>query len=83
MEKNQNTPLFPIASWQIGFIPSLGIISFCPNFLTNLSQKPDEANQGRYYALTPLQAQALIQDLKAQVQKAENAEPLYSPNQKH
>ena len=83
MKKEDDIPLFPVASWQLGPVPSLGIVTFRPNFLTNLSQRPDEANEGRYYALTPVQVQGLIQDLSAALEKLQKAEFQPVPGHKH
>lgn len=63
MKNDNEIPLFPVASWQIGPIPRLELITFKPNFLTHLSQRPHEANEGRHYALTPKQARLLIEEL--------------------
>ena len=56
--------IFPVANWRVGPIPSMGIITICPSFLTHSMQGPEEANPGRYYALTPIQARDLIADLQ-------------------
>jgi hypothetical protein len=83
MANKVDIPLFPVASWQLGPIPRLGLISLCPNFLTNLSQRPEEANQGRHYVLTPKQAQDLINDLTLALQNLQKSAPEAHLGQKH
>lgn len=73
MSENE-IPLFPVASWKIGPVYIHGLIAFCPDFLDGPGQNPDEAHQGRHYALTPVQVRALISDLQKQLQKLEKSE---------
>lgn len=57
-------PLFPVAGWTVGPIPRLGLATIKFDFLTNTLQSPDQANEGRHYALTPLQLRELIEKMQ-------------------
>ena len=59
-------PLFPVASITTGPVPSLDLVTIRFDFLTHSMQRPEEANLGRHYALTPSQAR----ELAAQMEKA-------------
>lgn len=64
MNQNNETPLFPVAKLTIGPVPRLGIIVIRPDFLTNLSQTPEQCQPGRTYALTAEQARYLVQKIQ-------------------
>ncbi|QDQ87716.1 hypothetical protein FMZ60_09015 [Alcaligenaceae bacterium SJ-26] len=65
-------PLFPVAGWAIGPIPSYGIATIKFDFLTHPLQKVEEANEGRHYALTPAQLRELIQKMQSTLDVLEN-----------
>lgn len=83
MKKEDDIPLFPIASWQIEAMPAFNAIRLCPNFLTSPLQAIDNADKGRNYVLSPQQASYLIQDLTMALQKLQSAEFQLPPDQKH
>lgn len=70
----EQIPLFPVAAWSIGPVPSLGLITIKFDFLTNLIQDANKPNQGRHYALTSSQAQELIQKIQSALHVIETAE---------
>ncbi|MFC3336923.1 hypothetical protein [Paracandidimonas soli] len=65
--------LFPVAGWAVGPIPKLGLATIKFDFLTHPLQKPEEANEGRYYALTPAQLRELIQKMQSALERLENS----------
>lgn len=66
-----NIPLFPVAGWAIGPIPAHNAVVVKFDFLTNLMQSPEEANEGRHYLLTPQQATELAQKILEAVHRLE------------
>lgn len=64
MDDNNDMPIFPVAGWDIQSVPPLGIVTFCPSFLTKRLQPANEANPGRTYALTLSQGRELIAALQ-------------------
>jgi hypothetical protein len=65
--------LFPVAGWSVGPIPKYGIATIQFNFLTHPLQKPEEANEGRHYALTPDQLRELIQKMQSALDLLESS----------
>ena len=63
---SEEIPLFPVAGLTVGPVHAHGIVVIRPDFLSNLTQRPEEAHQGRTYALTPPQARYVVE----QIQKA-------------
>lgn len=57
-------PLFPVAQLTVGPVPRMGLVVIRPDFLTTLMQQPEEAQQGRTYALTPVQAHYLVDQIQ-------------------
>ncbi|WP_425347732.1 hypothetical protein [Spartinivicinus poritis] len=70
IRKNNETPLFPIAGWRIGPIPSKGAVMFEPHYLAKPSDTPEQARKDRPYVLTPAQAQELGEKLMEVARKA-------------
>lgn len=66
-------PLFPVAGWTVGPVPRLGVATIKFDFLTNTLQSPDQANEGRHYALTPAQLRELIQKMQSALDVLESA----------
>lgn len=83
MANEKDIPLFPISQWDIGPIPTHGLIAFRPHFLSHALQKPHEAQADRYYALTPEQCRQLVEDLQRQLARLETAGVQVPPGQKH
>lgn len=65
-------PLFPVAQLTIATVPKLGVVIIRPDFLTHMTQQPEQAQQGRSYALTPVQARYLAEQILAAVAKLES-----------
>ena len=70
-----NIPLFPVAQLTVGPVPRLGIIVIRPDFLTTLMDQPKDAQTGRTYALTPVQARYLAEQIQQALATLENAAP--------
>ncbi|WP_161800438.1 MULTISPECIES: bssS family protein [Achromobacter] len=79
----ENIPLFPVASWTAGPVPQLGLAVIKFDFLTNPMQRPEEANPGRHYALTPAQLRDLIEQMQSALQKLESGAPQGQPGPTH
>lgn len=71
----EQIPLFPVAAWSIGPVPSLGLVTIKFDFLTNLMQDSNTPNPGRHYALTPAQAQELVTKIQSALHVLENTSP--------
>lgn len=78
-----NIPLFPVAGWAIGPLPSYGAVTVKFDFLTSPMQSPQDANEGRYYALTPQQATELAHKLLEAARRLEMIEPQAPPGPQH
>ncbi len=83
MTTEANIPIHPIASWQIGPVFTHGVVTFCLNYLDHPNQKPEDANPGRYYALTPPQVLDLIADLQKALAKLEISDFQVHSEQSH
>lgn len=76
-------PLFPVAGWMVGPIPRLGLATIKFDFVTNALQRPEEANEGRHYALTPLQLRELIEKMQSALDVLESAGEQAPEGQRH
>jgi len=76
-------PLFPVAQLTVGPVPRLGLVVIRPDFLTTLMDRPQDAQQGRTYALTPLQAQHLVQQIQSALATLQNAPSQDAQGPKH
>lgn len=81
--KQNDEPAFPVATITTGPQPKLGAILIRFDFLTNLMQPTSEANPGRNYLLTPIQARYLVEKILSALPLLENAAPQETPHQKH
>lgn len=79
--KEDNIPLFPVAELTVGPVPAYGIVVIRPDFLTHMTQRPEQAQQGRTYALTPTQARFLVSRLQKALATLENVAPQAPPDQ--
>jgi hypothetical protein len=68
----KDIPIFPVSAWDLGPAPSMDLVTFRPHFLSHPQQTPDEAQISRFYALTPVQARALVDDLQRALHVLEN-----------
>lgn len=68
-------PLFPVAKLTVGPVPRMGLVVIRPDFLTTLMQRPEEAQQGRTYALTPVQARYLAEQIQKSLVTLETSAP--------
>ena len=66
-------PLFPVAAITVGPVPSHGLVTIRLDFLTNAMQKPEEAQAGRHYALTPAQAQYVVEKMSSALRTLETS----------
>ena len=69
---NEETPIFPIASWEAGAVPALGVFIFRPHFLSSPMQPVEQAKPSRHYALTAAQLRALILEMQKALPKLES-----------
>ena len=83
MTVKDDIPLFPVAEITIGPVVSLGLIVIRPDFLSHLSQQPEEATHGRSYALTPVQALFLVQKILSALDVLEKSPLSSDGNQQH
>lgn len=74
MSKDQ-TPLYPVAELTVGPVPRLGAVVIRPDFLTHATQQPSEAQRGRTYALTAVQARYLAEQILLALATLETAAP--------
>ncbi|AZY52217.1 bssS family protein [Bordetella avium] len=81
---NENEiPLFPVAAWEVGPLPTIGLAAIKFDFLTNPSQPLQEANPGRHYVLTPIELRALIRKLEETLHVLETSEPTAPQGPQH
>lgn len=73
--QTDDTPIFPVAAITIGPVPRMGLIVIRPDFLSNLTQRPEESQTGRTYALTPLQAQYVVEQIQQALVTLSSASP--------
>lgn len=83
MSNNEEIPIFPVARWDFGPVPSLGLITIRPHFLSGPMQAMEQAQASRFYALTKSQARELIEDLQKALQKLETHGESAAGHQKH
>lgn len=76
-------PLFPVAEIAVGPVTQHGLVTVRFDFLTNSMQAPGEANQGRHYALTPIQARHLVEQIQRSLQILESEGPQGAQGQQH
>lgn len=70
---NDDIPVFPVAAITIGAVPHLGGIIFRPDFLVTMMDKPQDAQTGRTYVLSPAQARYVIEQILSALVTLENA----------
>ena len=71
----QDIPLFPVAAVTVGPVPRMGLVVMRPDFLTTLMDKPEDAQHGRTYAMTPVQVRDLVQLLQSALRKLDESPP--------
>ena len=81
--KQNDEPAFPVASITSGPQPNLGAYLIRFDFLTNQMQAPNEANPGRNYLLTPVQARYLAEKILSALPMLESGAPQGIGIQKH
>ena len=75
--------LYPIAAMTVGPVPRLGIVVMRPDFLVTEMETTEQAHHGRTYALTPVQAKSLVQQIQKALAMLESAPPPDGGGQKH
>jgi biofilm regulator BssS len=83
MANPDNIPLFPVAGWAIGPVPTHGIVTLKLDFLTSPMQPPEEATPGRYYALLPEQAIELANKILEAAHRLETIGAVAPPGPQH
>jgi hypothetical protein len=72
-------PLLPVVEWEIKGIAAMDAIIIRLGFLTHESQKPEERDPGRWYALTPARARELADGIHGALRALESAGPTQPP----
>lgn len=75
-------PIFPVAEYEVGPVPSYGVVLVRFAFLASPLQRLDEAARGRHYALTMPQALALRDELTSAIEKLARAQVNAPPGTK-
>ncbi|MDR0480587.1 MAG: hypothetical protein LBG66_01730 [Gallionellaceae bacterium] len=70
---NEEVALFPVATITAGPIPEIDAVIIRFDFLTHGMQRPDEAQAGRNYALSPVQARYLVEKISSALTTLDNA----------
>jgi hypothetical protein len=83
MKEEQNTPLFPVVEIAIGPVPRMGIVVMRLDFVSTLMDTPEDAQTGRTYGMTPVQAQYVIERLQASLGTLETSAPPDGGGQVH
>lgn len=78
-----NETAFPVARATIGPVMAHGAVLIRFDFLTNALQAPEQANAGRNYVLTPMQARYVAEQIRAALAMLESAPPSRPPGQQH
>ena len=65
--KKDETPLSPIAGWDIAPIAAYGAVMLRLDYLTHATQRPDEAQQTPHFVMNAAQALELSEALKKAV----------------
>jgi BssS protein family len=78
-----NEAAFPVARATIGPVPAHGVVLIRFDFLTNALQSPDQANAGRNYVLTPVQARHVAEQILSALATLENAPSSRPPGPQH
>lgn len=77
-------PIFPVSEWDIRSVPAYQILLLRLGFLSHATQKPEEADPGRNYALTLAQAAELRDAIDRALQKMQtDGVPPIPPAEKH
>ena len=76
-------PCFPITGYTIGPIPSMGIVLVRFPFLASPMQALEQADPGRNYALTPVQAREVRDAIDRALAKLDSSESPPDPDQTH
>jgi hypothetical protein len=83
MKSTEETPVFPVTQLVVGPVPRLGFIVMRPDFLSNMLQSTEQAQTGRTYALTPVQARSLVEQIQKALAQLESASHSGGPGQRH
>jgi hypothetical protein len=75
MNPNEETPLAPVAGWQIAPISAHQLVMLRLDYLTHATQRTDEAHQTPHLALTAAQAQELSEALRKHAALATQGTP--------
>ena len=83
MKSKEEIPVFPVTQLVVGPVPRMGFIVMRPDFLSNMLQPAEQAQMGRTYALTPVQARSLIEQIQKALAQLESASHPGGPGQRH
>ncbi len=83
MSNESDIPLFPIVGWNIGPIPTHGVVAFQPYFIASPMDPVEAAQPSRYYAMTPAQARELAQKILEAADTAESFAAQVPPDQQN
>ena len=75
MNEPDELPVFPVTGWEIADVPAMNMIIFRPAFLSHATQKPEQSDPGRRYALTPRLARDVIAGIQRALDRLDNAAP--------
>ena len=75
MAEQETTPVFPVSAWEVGPVPSHGFVFIRFGFLSGPMQKPNESQWDRRYALSPVIARKLIDELRGALDHLESLGP--------
>lgn len=78
-----NIPLFPVATISAGPVLQHRLVTIRFDFLTNLMQSPSEAMPGRHYALSPVQALYLQEQIQRALDLLEKTPEQAPPGTQH
>jgi biofilm regulator BssS len=79
---DEEIPVFPVSAWEIGPVPSLGMVLIRFGFLSHQLQKPNESQWDRRYALSPEITRKLIAELGNVLDRLEKLGPQAPPGPK-
>jgi len=67
----EERPVFPVAEYEVGLLPREGVVLMRLGFYTHASQKLEDCDPGRMYALYPDQVRELIAVLSVALDQLE------------
>lgn len=80
---DEDLSLFPVVGWKIGAIPSHDAVMFSLQYITTLTQAPEDAETSHHFVMTAEEAQEFIEIISRSIEELKKSDLQPSCSPKH